>query len=235
MTNRALSFKPLQVALAAAALMTVSLPAAALDAYYLKIGDVRGGGTDEGHEDEIDVETFTWGVSVAADGSVGSGRVTARPSFTDFGWTQEIDLSTPTLFAGIAGNRRFDRASFMVDELTGDSQSSYFQMDFDNVYLTGLNLGGETISPINVKGSFAYEAITMTYWSRNRDGSLGQEVSAYYNVATGAGDIAALTAVYAAAMSGAPVAAVPEPETYAMMLAGLGMVSLVARRRRKRA
>lgn len=57
------------------------------------------------------------------------------------------------------------------------------------------------------------------------------------NVATGAGSAistangASLGAVYGSAFRSEAVAAVPEPETYALMLAGLGVLGFVARRR----
>ncbi len=38
---------------------------------------------------------------------------------------------------------------------------------------------------------------------------------------------------YATAVRSGNVAAIPEPEIYAMMLAGVGVLSLVARRRKK--
>ena len=43
-----------------------------------------------------------------------------------------------------------------------------------------------------------------------------------------------ISASYSGGLNAMPTAAVPEPETYALLLAGLGVVGLVARRRRQR-
>lgn len=65
-----------------------------------------------------------------------------------------------------------------------------------------------------------------------------QAVASYFNFQTGAGE--KLTRVAFASSQNAfetdnhaYIAAVPEPETYAMMLAGLGLMGLVARRRKQ--
>jgi hypothetical protein len=52
-----------------------------------------------------------------------------------------------------------------------------------------------------------------------------------FGLLDGIGDNAA---GFGVASMAAPVAAVPEPETYAMMLAGLGMMATIARRRKSK-
>ncbi len=66
-----------------------------------------------------------------------------------------------------------------------------------------------------------------------------QNYARYFNVFAGAGEV--ITGVRFSATTNAFetdnhafIAAVPEPETYAMMLAGLGLMGLVARRRKNR-
>lgn len=230
MTSRPFRIHPLRAALAAAALLGFSLPASALDTYFLSIDSIKGGSVIEEHEEEIDILSFNWGVSVSADGA--GGRTTARPVFTDFLWTQVADVSTPMLFQAVSTGKVLPKATFEAVRTLGDGLETYFQMEFDKVIISSMSLGGSSGGQVSVMGSFAYQAITMTYWGTDpKTGTLGKPVSATYNLETGQGNLAALSGIYSAALIGAPVAAVPEPHTYAMLLAGLGLVSLVARRR----
>ena len=232
MISRPFRFTTLRAALAASALLTLSMPASALDTYFLNIDSIKGGSVIEGHEEAIDIQSFNWGVSVSADGA--GGRTTARPVFSDFLWTQTADVSTPMLFQAVSAGRALPKATFEAVRTLGGGLETYFQMEFDKVIITSMPLGGSSGGAVSVVGSFAYQAVTMTYWGMDpRTGATGTPVSATYNLETGQGDLAALSGIYSAALIGAPVVAVPEPQSYAMLLAGLGLVSLVARRRKR--
>ena len=63
------------------------------------------------------------------------------------------------------------------------------------------------------------------------DGSLKSKLITI-NTATGA---ATLVGTFNGTINGLTVAAVPEPETYAMLVAGLGFIGVVSRRRSKKA
>jgi phosphodiesterase/alkaline phosphatase D-like protein len=67
----------------------------------------------------------------------------------------------------------------------------------------------------------ATQALTVTTWG-----------VPYYDIMALTGDPAAIAALTPTVVSRFQVAAVPEPETWAMLLAGLGLVGLMARRRR---
>jgi len=211
-----------------AVLVAVSVPAAAQSTQFLKIESVDGGSTVTRHEREIELASFDWGVSVSIDAT--SGRAASRPVLSDLSWTQVVDASTPLLFGGLTSLRHYADATLKLDHLG----TTYFQMLFRDVTLTSMNLGGVSGDPVNVAGSFAYGAIEMTYWNIDpRTGRAGSPVSASYDLSTGRGDLAALATIYTAARVGAQVSAVPEPDSFAMMLAGVGLLSWVVRRRRR--
>ena len=108
----------------------------------------------------------------------------------------------------------------------------YFKMTFDDVLLTSLNLSGGAGSDPSFAGSFAYGKVTLDYWEQKTDGSLGAKSTAFYDLKKGVGSPVAVSAMFAQGLMGPQVAAVPEPETYAMLLAGLGVVGFAVKRRR---
>lgn len=115
-----------------------------------------------------------------------------------------------TLNATAADKLTIDLESIGSNGLIGSLASFDAKVDHSYVLMTGT--GG--ITGYN-KDAFFIDASDFTY-----SGALGS-----WNVAQ---DGNQLLLNFAAA----PITAVPEPETYAMMLAGLGMMGLVARRRK---
>lgn len=222
------------VPLASCVLLAASQPALAATDYFLKFDGINGGATDKGHERWNDINSFNWSVLATASYTGGGGSGVGKPIFSDFSWTQELDSSFTPLFADISTGKHIKNA--VVDFTSiGAKPQVYFKMTFDDVLLTGLALSATGTSDPLFAGSFTYGKVTLDYWAQNMDGSLGQKSSASYDVRTASGSPTAVAALFAQGLMGPQVTVVPEPESYAMFLAGLGILGAVARRRRIRA
>lgn len=218
--------------LAGIALLSSSLPASAANNYFLKFDGINGSSVQKGHEKAIEFNSFNWGVSVA--NSIGSGGVmVGKPTFSDFSWTQSLDASTGGLFTAATSGKAIKTAVVDFTTLTGGQSQTYFRMSFDNAFITHLDYSGNNGNVVNLAGSFAYGKVTLDYWTQDKSGKMVKLPSASYDLSTDKGSLSAVTALFARGLAGPQsVTAVPEPESYAMLLAGLSIIAAVARRRR---
>lgn len=213
----------------------LSASAATTD-YFLTFTDISGASTDDRHKGAIDISSFSWGLGVTP---AAPDIRDQRPilSFSDFAWTQFADVSTPALMVNAAQGKQIDNAILDLATTGGVRPFSYLTMTFSNVVLTSLILGGSSGGPATVTGSFTYNKVELKVTPQKQDGSAGTPVTGTWDRKTGTGSLltgSPLLAQQLANMTApVPVQAVPEPETWAMLLAGLGLVGGVARRRRR--
>lgn len=217
--------------LAGAALLASSLPASAANDYFLKFDGIDGSSVVKGHEKAIEFDSFNWGISIARpQGGAGGGR----PVFSEFFWTQDpVDTSVGGLTSALWSGQAI--ATAVVDFTTqvgGGASQTYFRLSFENVYLTNLDYSASNGSFVNLAGSFDYDKVTLDYWSQDKTGKFVKTSTASYDRSSGEGSVPAVAALFAQGVAGPQIAAVPEPESYAMFLAGLGLLGAVARRRR---
>lgn len=215
-----------------AILSALTSPAAwAASSYFLWFDGIKGDAVEEARQDWIAIDSFSWGVHVIG----GSSHTTGQTVFDDLGWTQRIDGSTPLLFDKLAKGMIIDQAILeLTAPIGGAAPKPYFRMSFDNVMLTSMNISGTAPDAPTLHGAFAYHAITLDYWVFDPSGKVARHESASATVSGGEGGegVGALAMLYARGMAGPEfVASVPEPETWALLLAGLGLVGGIARRR----
>ena len=229
-----------QIRIAAASILAIgsfSLAGSAYagaDDYFLKFDGINGESKSKGHEHWIDLQSFNWGVTATAGGIGGGGSGAGKPQFSDFFWTQQLDSSLTGLFSSISGGKHIKNAiADFTTSVAGEAPVTYFKMTFDNVLLTSLNLSGSSGSALGLAGSFSYGKVTLDYWELDKTGKPGTHSQAWYDLSRQQGSLPNLSMLFARGMAGPQIAMVPEPETYALLLAGLGLMGTAARRRRK--
>lgn len=205
--------------------------AASLD-YFLKIPGAAGESMDSKHKGEIDVLSWSWGVSTSG----------GQPSFEPFSWTQGLDSSFTPLFLGLVNDTAFTSAQLTVRRASGISPVEFFKMVFTGPHVIALN-SQAGVDSIVVSAAMRYDAVTMTYCPTLATGALGTCVNGAFTlsptkVLSFSGDPTVLRGL---AEAGGTVDAVnlpvpvPEPATWATLLAGLGVLGVitVAQRRRR--
>jgi len=64
---------------------------------FLKIGSINGESTDAKHKDEIEIRSFSWGLSNAGSVSVGGGAGAGKVSFNEIRITKSVDVASAPL------------------------------------------------------------------------------------------------------------------------------------------
>lgn len=205
--------------------------ASAAPVYFLQIDDIKGESTDVLHKDWIDVSSFSWGIHSTA--ATGGGSAAGKPVFSPLAWTQLLDTSVPPLFVGVASGKHYQKATLEVQRPGGTAKAEpFFRMEFDDVILTALDIGGTGGIP-GVAGALQYSKVTMTYRPQKDDGTLDAPVSGGWDLKqnSAAAFFGSPQVLQGLALAG-PVSTVPVPAS--AWLFGSGIAGLVGVSRRKR-
>ena len=122
----------------------------------MQVANIKGGSTLKGYQNWIDVNSFSWGVSVATP-NFGSGAGAGKAVLSDFSWSQLIDQSAPGLFQDAVMGTNIPSITFDVLKTGGNGQlTKYFEMSFTNAMITSLNYSGSSgDNGVNLNGTFA--------------------------------------------------------------------------------
>ena len=78
---------------------------------FLKIDGIEGESTDKIHPGEIEIQSFSWGVSNTSSGGAGGGGGAGKASFTDMNFMSALSKVGPSLMLACATGRHFPSAT----------------------------------------------------------------------------------------------------------------------------
>jgi type VI secretion system secreted protein Hcp len=150
--------------------------------YHFKLDGIEGESSDDKHKGEIELLTFSIGVTHTGSGGAGGGGGTGKAQFHDFYVTKNVDSSSPKLFLAAANHQHIKEGTLTCSKGGGGAQD-YLVYKFKNLTVNFFQKsgGGGKIVPVeNIK--FGYEEVTVEYKPQKEDGSLGGGIKAGWHL-----------------------------------------------------
>ncbi|HET6458908.1 MAG TPA: type VI secretion system tube protein Hcp [Nitrosopumilaceae archaeon] len=149
--------------------------------YYLKIDGIDGESTSANHKGEIDIQSFSWGVSNSGSMALGSGGGTGKVQFQDFHFTKTVDKSSPQLMQAVATGEHLNTVDLSVSR---GGTAAYYIFHMENVMISSYSTSGGSGGVPMEEVSFTYQKIEMQYVPTNPDGSAAAAVKASWDLKT---------------------------------------------------
>ena len=141
--------------------------------WFLKIDGVAGESTDAAHKGEIDVQSWSWGLTQS--GTSGGGAAVGgagKASFQDFHFVGRISRASPALFLACASGSHIKSATLSGVRGAGKVKGADFlQIKFTDLLVTSQLLGGSPDAEPVEQISFNYGKLELTYTPQSPTGS----------------------------------------------------------------
>ncbi len=146
---------------------------------FAKIGDIKGESLDDKHKDQIEVLSWSWGVTNAAPKGGGGGGA-GKASFRDLTFTHHIDKASPLLLKGCATGQHLKEAT-ITHRKAGKGQQEFLIIKMNDVIITSVTDGDTEDSHVETV-SLAFAKVDLEYRPQKRDGSLDAGVHFKYDI-----------------------------------------------------
>ena len=149
---------------------------------FAKVGDIKGESLDSKHKDEVEVLSWSWGVTNVAPISGGSGGGQGKASFSDFNFTHHIDKASPVLLKACATGEHIKEATVTVRK-AGKGQQEFLIIKMNDVIITSVNLSGAGDVPATAEHiTLQFAKVDLEYKPRKADGSLDAGLHFKYDI-----------------------------------------------------
>ena len=150
---------------------------------FAKLGDIKGESTDDKHKDEIEVLSFSWGVTNAIPPGGGGGGGAGKATFQDLSFVHRIDKASPQLLLVCATGKHLPDAT-ITHRKAGKGQQEYLIVKMNDVIVTGVVHSGNAEQPdaTSETVSLAFAKVHVEYKPQKQDGSLDAGVHFKYDL-----------------------------------------------------
>src|SRR5215210_5633808 len=104
---------------------------------FAKLGDIKGESIDSKHKDEIEVLSYSWGVTNAGSMAAGTGGGEGKATFHDLSFVHNIDKASPVLMQACATGVHLKEAT-ITHRKAGKGQQEFLVIKMNDVIVTAI-------------------------------------------------------------------------------------------------
>ena len=146
---------------------------------FAKLGDIKGESLDSKHKGEIEVLSWSWGLSNPVS-LAGSGAGRGKAHFHDLSFTHKIDKASPALMQACATGVHLKEAT-ITHRKAGKGQQEFLVIKMNDVIVTALG-DADTSDESTETVSLAFAKIDVEYRPQKVDGSLDAGIHFKYDL-----------------------------------------------------
>ena len=109
---------------------------------FMKLGDIKGESTDKAHKDEIEMLSWSWGLSQSGTMHMGTGGGAGKVSVQDLSFTKYSDKASPPIMAACTKGTHIAKAVLTVRKAGGDNPLEYYKITLEGVLVSSFSTGG---------------------------------------------------------------------------------------------
>lgn len=149
---------------------------------FAKLGDIKGESQDDKHKDEIEVLSFSWGVSNAGSAARGGGMGTGKADFQDLIFTKHVDKSSPKLVLNCAKGEHMPTATVVMRKAGGE-QKEYLKITLNDVMISGFQTSGADGGEVLTESiTLNFGKISVEYFEQDNKGTMTSAGKATYDL-----------------------------------------------------
>lgn len=153
---------------------------------YLKIEGIAGESQKQGHADEIELTSFSFGVNQSGSfHKGGQGGGAGKASISDITVTKEVDKASPLLFQACATGRHIPSAVIYSQKAGGNNAPvTYYEIKLTKLLVSShQNNGSDGGDAIYETVTFNFARVDFIYTNQTAEGGKGAPVNAFFDVA----------------------------------------------------
>ncbi len=156
---------------------------AAVD-FFLKLDGIDGESDDAKHKGEIQIESFSWGLSNSGSAAHGGGGGAGKASFQDFHFTSSVSKASPKLFLACCTGEHIKQCVITCRK-AGENQTEFYVIKLTDILISSFEQAGSSSSDAVPTDSFSlnYSKVEMEYRPQSRDGATSSPVKAGWDLA----------------------------------------------------
>ncbi len=149
---------------------------------FLKLDSIKGESKQDGHKDEIDVQSWSWGLSNSATAHLGGGSGSGKVSVQDISFTHFTDSSSPDLLKCCCIGKHISKGTLVVRK-AGGKAIDYIKLELEQIMVTNIHNGGsghddrliESVTLNFSKFKYSYAEQTET-GAKGKEGKFGYDI-----------------------------------------------------------
>ena len=150
--------------------------------YFLKLTDVKGESKDAKHPDEIQLSSFSFGVTNSGSMSAGGGGGAGKAAFGDVQCVSQLSIASPLLMLSCANGTHHGEA-VLVARKSGGDKLEYLKVTLKDVLVSSYHSSGSGSDIIPMDQFFLnYTSIKVEYLPQDAKGKGGGATTAGWDI-----------------------------------------------------